>query len=78
VPLIEAFFAKMPPHTSIQPHSDACNFVLTSHLGIDVPEGQCSITVGDGTREWRNGEVSPYPLDASIHTAWPLVPRREK
>ena len=64
VPLIEAFFAKMPPQTSIQPHSDMCNFVLTSHLGVDVPEGLCDITVGDETVEWRNGKVLLF--DTSI------------
>jgi aspartyl/asparaginyl beta-hydroxylase (cupin superfamily) len=64
VPLIEAFFAKMPPETDIKPHSDNCNFVLTSHLGVEVPEGQCDITVGDGTVEWRNGKVLLF--DTSI------------
>ena len=64
VPLIEAFFAKMEPHSDIKPHSDGCNFVLTSHLGVDVPEGQCDLTVGDTTVEWRNGEVTLF--DTSI------------
>ena len=62
--MIEAFFAKMSPHSDIKPHSDHCNFVLTAHLGVDVPEGQCEITVGDGTREWANGEVMLF--DTSI------------
>jgi len=64
VPLIEAFFAKMPPHTSIKPHSDMCNFVLTSHLGVEVPEGECDLTVGDETVEWANGKVLLF--DTSI------------
>jgi len=68
VPLIEAFFAKMPPKTDIKAHSDMCNFVLTSHLGVDVPEGQCDLTVGDETVEWRNGKVMLF--DTSIlHSA---------
>mmetsp|Transcript_7980 Transcript_7980/g.21038 ORF Transcript_7980/g.21038 Transcript_7980/m.21038 type:complete len:259 (+) Transcript_7980:233-1009(+) len=64
VPLLEAFFAKMPPKSVIGPHSDMCNFALTAHLGVDVPEGECSLTVGDGTREWRNGETMLF--DTSI------------
>ena len=64
VPLIEAFFAKMAPHSDIKPHSDMCNFVLTSHLGLQVPEGECSLTVGDTTVEWRNGKVLLF--DTSI------------
>jgi len=64
VPLIEAFFAKMPPKTHIKPHSDMCNFVLTCHLGVDVPEGECDLTVGDRTVEWRNGKVMLF--DTSI------------
>jgi len=64
VPLIEAFFAKMPPKTEIKPHSDMCNFVLTCHLGVEVPEGECDLTVGDETVEWRNGRVLLF--DTSI------------
>ena len=64
VPLIEAFFAKMSPKSDIKPHSDMCNFVLTCHLGVDVPEGKCDLTVGDETVEWRNGKVMLF--DTSI------------
>ena len=64
VPLIEAFFARMAPESEIKPHSDMCNFVLTSHLGVLVPEGECDITVGDATVEWRNGRVLLF--DTSI------------
>mmetsp|Transcript_81058 Transcript_81058/g.153834 ORF Transcript_81058/g.153834 Transcript_81058/m.153834 type:complete len:359 (-) Transcript_81058:62-1138(-) len=64
VPLIEAFFAKMEPESDIKPHSDMCNFVLTSHLGLIVPEGQCEITVGNETNEWKNGQVMMF--DTSI------------
>ena len=44
-PCVEAFFAKMPAGTSIGAHSDGCNFHLTSHLGVDVPEGECWLQV---------------------------------
>ena len=55
----------MPPNTDIKPHSDMCNFVLTCHLGVDVPEGECDLTVGDETVEWRNGKVLLRHLDTA-------------
>ena len=64
VPLIEAFFASMGPQSDIKPHSDMCNFALTCHLGLDVPEGECAITVGDTRRDWKNGEAIMF--DTSI------------
>ena len=64
VPLVEAFFAKMDANSEIKPHSDMCNFVLTSHLGLIVPEGECDLTVGDTKVEWRNGAVTLF--DTSI------------
>jgi aspartate beta-hydroxylase len=45
------------------------NFILTAHLALDVPEGQCWIRVGDDTYYWKNGEVSIF--DTSIfHSTW--------
>jgi hypothetical protein len=32
--------------TGIASHTDYVNFVQTSHLGLDVPEGDCWIKVG--------------------------------
>lgn len=40
-PSVEVFFARQAPGSGIKPHSDGCNFILTSHLGLDVPEGRC-------------------------------------
>lgn len=57
VPVMEAFFAKMPAQTQIQPHSDNTNFVLTAHLGLKVPEEKCWINVGDTRNDWKNGKV---------------------
>ena len=56
-PTLEVFFARQDGKTGIKSHTDNANFVQTSHLGIDVPEGECWIKVGDFTREWRNGKV---------------------
>jgi aspartate beta-hydroxylase len=60
IPATEVFFASMKPHSDIKLHSDFTNFVLTSHLALDIPDNgknKCRLTVGDETREWRNGEV---------------------
>lgn len=63
VPCVEAFFAAMKPNSKINPHTDSCNFVLTSHLGLDIP-AKCHITVGDETQNWANGKVMMF--DTSI------------
>ena len=66
-PVTEVFFASMQPHTDIQPHSDFTNFVVTCHLGLDIPESgnnKCRLTIGDETRQWINGEVMLF--DTSI------------
>jgi len=57
IPSCEAFFAKQAPHTGIKPHTDDTNFILTAHLGLDIPEGECRMKVGEETREWRNNQV---------------------
>mmetsp|Transcript_71342 Transcript_71342/g.149114 ORF Transcript_71342/g.149114 Transcript_71342/m.149114 type:complete len:451 (-) Transcript_71342:31-1383(-) len=53
----EAFFARMPPRTEILPHSDNLSYVLTSHLALELEEGKCSITVGNETKHWKEGEM---------------------
>ncbi len=67
IPATEVFFASMKPQSSIKLHSDFTNFVLTSHLAVDIPESgssKCRLTVGDETRQWINGEVMLF--DTSI------------
>jgi Aspartyl/Asparaginyl beta-hydroxylase len=67
VPAVEVFFASMEPHSIIQPHSDFTNFVLTSHLALDIPysgENKCRLSVGDTQRQWINGELMLF--DTSI------------
>eukprot|EP00933_Yihiella_yeosuensis_P019855 TRINITY_DN16017_c0_g1_i2.p1 TRINITY_DN16017_c0_g1~~TRINITY_DN16017_c0_g1_i2.p1 ORF type:complete len:436 (-),score=95.84 TRINITY_DN16017_c0_g1_i2:406-1713(-) len=63
----EAFFARMPAHTKIAPHSDNLNYVLTSHLALELEEGKCSIKCGSQERDWKEGEM--LVLDTSfIHS----------
>ena len=66
-PAVEVFFASMQPQTDIQPHSDFTNFVVTSHLALDIPysgQNQCRLTIGDTERQWINGQVTLF--DTSI------------
>lgn len=56
VPSVEVFFARQAPGTGIKPHSDDTNFILTSHLALDVPEGECWMQVGDFKKNWENGK----------------------
>lgn len=63
VPCVEAFFAAMQPKSAIKPHSDSTNFVLTSHLGLRIPQG-CRLSVGDQTRHWQEGQTLLF--DTSI------------
>jgi len=49
-------FARQLPGTGVQPHSDGRNFILTAHLGIEVPE-DCWIKVGGEKRTWENGKT---------------------
>lgn len=68
VPCVEAFFAKMDGKTKINPHTDSCNFILTSHLALIIPENgrnKCRLRVGDEEREWLEGKVSVF--DTSIY-----------
>ena len=64
VPCQEAFFARQGPKSGIKPHSDFNNFILTAHLAVDVPEGQCWIRVGDDKHYWKNGKMCAF--DTSI------------
>merc|ERR1712072_876345 len=63
----EVFFARMPPHTAIAPHTDNLNYIMTSHLALELEEGACSIRVGNEERHWKMGEM--LVLDTSyIHS----------
>ena len=50
-------FARQAPNSGVQPHSDGRNFILTSHLGLKIPEG-CWIQVGDERQSWQEGRLT--------------------
>jgi hypothetical protein len=60
VPFRDVMYARLPHEATIKPHSDECNFVLTAHLGLDIPTGECFLNVGDQRLTWSNGKVSIF------------------
>lgn len=44
-------FARQAPGSGVKPHSDGRNFILTSHLGIKIPDG-CWIEVAEERKNW--------------------------
>ena len=45
------------PGTGVKPHSDGRNFILTSHLGLSIPEG-CWIEVAGIRGGWQEGKLT--------------------
>jgi aspartyl/asparaginyl beta-hydroxylase (cupin superfamily) len=56
-------FARQAPGSGVMPHTDGRNFILTSHLGLKIPEG-CWIDVGGERRGWQEGKLTT--LDTSF------------
>lgn len=56
-PSVEVFFARQPPKTGIKPHTDNTNFILTAHLGLDVPEQASWMQVGEFKKFWKTGKA---------------------
>ncbi|CAM9307376.1 unnamed protein product [Discosporangium mesarthrocarpum] len=59
-------FARQVPGTGVSPHSDGRNFILTTHLGIRVPDN-CWMRVGEEKRTWEVGKA--LVLDTSFEHA---------
>jgi aspartyl/asparaginyl beta-hydroxylase (cupin superfamily) len=55
--LIGAEFSVLQPNTIIKPHKGFSKMILRSHLGLIIPEGDCSIIVGDDTYFWKEKEM---------------------
>lgn len=63
-------FARQAPDSGVQPHSDGRNFILTSHLGLKIPEG-CWIEVGGERRGWEEGKLTTLDTSFSHSTGNP-------
>lgn len=67
-PAPSVLFSLLKPGASIPPHHGMLNTRLICHLPIILP-GQCSLRVGNDTREWKDGEVFIFD-DTIEHEAW--------
>ena len=61
-------FAKQESNSFVQAHSDGRNFILTAHLGLDIPIG-CSITVSNITKHWDNNKILIFDTSFVHETA---------
>ncbi len=63
-----AGIAKMPAGSRISPHCDGGLLSFTAHLGLEVPDGDCALTVGGEARPWAQGAF--FAFDPSwVHAA---------
>lgn len=68
--LVESIgFSIMAPGTIIFPHVGLSEGVLRCHLGIEVPEGDCSIRVDKYYKKWEEGKAFIFD-DMFEHEAW--------
>jgi aspartate beta-hydroxylase len=63
------YISRMRAHTHIDAHRGPTNLRVRCHLGIDVPEGDCAIRVGDDARQWTEGRCLVFD-DYFEHEAW--------
>jgi ornithine lipid ester-linked acyl 2-hydroxylase len=62
-------FSIMDSGTVIAPHEGRAGEYLRCHLGLEVPEGDCCLAVGEQTRHWENGKTLVFD-DRHRHGAW--------
>lgn len=67
-----AGFSVLKPHTRIRPHVGYQGDFLRCHLGLEIPAGDCGLTVAGETRRWEPGRVLVFD-DRALHEAWNLT-----
>eukprot|EP00956_Cyclotella_meneghiniana_P013643 scaffold19816_cov56-Cyclotella_meneghiniana.AAC.3 len=63
-------FARQCPNSGVSSHSDGRNFILTSHLGLQIPEG-CWMKVGNEQRSWTEGKLTTIDTSFTHSTGNP-------
>lgn len=63
------YVSKMRPGTHILPHRGPTNIRVRCHLGIQVPEGDCAISIGGEKKHWEEGRCLVLN-DHQEHEAW--------
>jgi len=51
------YFSVLTPGSHIASHCGPSNVRLRAHLGLVVPNGECSLRVGPEKRAWQEGKV---------------------
>ena len=69
-----ACFSTMEPHTRIAPHEGRAGQYLRCHLGLDVPPGDCGLSIDGETRTWEEGKTIVFD-DHYRHSAWNMTER---
>ena len=64
-----AALSAIKPGSHVPPHYGLCNFKLTGHLGLIVPDGRCEIRVGTEVRSWAEGKAMAFD-DTYEHEVW--------
>ncbi len=64
-----SYVSRMRPSTHIAAHRGPTNLRVRCHLGIEVPDGDCAIRVGEETRRWQEGRCLVFD-DFFEHEAW--------
>jgi len=61
-------FSALDPGGHITPHCASYNWVVTAHLGLNIPEN-CGLRVGSETRTWEEGKCLVFDVSFE-HEAW--------
>lgn len=64
-----ATFSRLAPRTHIQPHAGNEPGLLRMHLGLVIPQGNCSIQVDGHVQSWQAGQALVFD-DSFMHEAW--------
>jgi aspartyl/asparaginyl beta-hydroxylase (cupin superfamily) len=67
-----AGYSVLRASTRIQPHQGYQGNFLRCHLGLNIPDGDCGLTVNGETRKWDTGKVLVFD-DRLTHEAWNLT-----
>lgn len=64
-----AGFSVLRSGTTIWPHRGYQGDFLRCHLALDVPDGDCALSVEGDTRHWQQGKALVFD-DRVLHEAW--------
>jgi len=63
------YLSRLAAHTEVLAHHGPTNLRSRCHLGIDIPEGDCAIRVGDQVHSWQSGRCLVFD-DYCEHEVW--------